>query len=250
MRNYTWIAALLLLGCGESSSTPDAQSIDAMTAPDFDASNIDAGIDAFNPCPGQSTLELGVVDWETNENLFDIAVQVEGGNSATSAPNGRVVICIPQSGPIVYTLTHQDYLPRVHTTTAEHITTQTSNGIAPTFRLINQQTRTSLYNGTKTIIDDLKSTVIVMTDNTDGAPRSGVSVGIGNTFGRAFTPGSTPLELISGNESVVDGRVLFLNSETTPAQSTLAIKSPVGCTAPATFTIAAGISSVSAICPL
>ncbi len=250
MHKYLLIGGIALFSCGESSSSPDAQPL-AKDAQEIDATAIDSGMDAFDPCPGETTLEFGVVDWESNENLFDVAVQVAGGNSASSAPNGRVVICVGQTGPVVFTLMHPDYLPRIHTTSAEHIASQTGNGIAPGFRLLKDATRQNLYSNAQIALAVASTTVVVMTDSQDGAERAGVTVDIGNAFDGAFTPATDVLNLDTGNVSKADGRVLFLNTAAVPATSTLSIATPTGCTVPASFELAStGISSVSVSCPL
>ncbi len=251
MHKYLLIGGIALFGCGESSSSPDAQPEKDAQEIDATVQEIDSGMDAFTPCPGETTLEFGVVDWESNENLFDVAVQVAGGNSASSAPNGRVVICVGQTGPVVFTLMHPDYLPRIHTTSAEHIAVQTGNGIAPSFRLLKDTTLQSVYSDAQITLAAAGTTVIVMTDSQAGAERADVTVDIGNAFDGAFTPATNVLSLDMGNVSKADGRVLFLNTAVTPTTSTLSIDNPTGCTFPASFELAStGISSVSVSCPL
>ncbi len=116
---------LALGGCGsDDAPAADANSsFDASVA--IDASPADAGEpDAFDPCPGETTFEVGVVDWITGDNVAGVVVEESEGNAASSAPNGRVVVCVPASGIVNFRFSKTDYVDRIHTTTVEAIAAQ------------------------------------------------------------------------------------------------------------------------------
>ncbi len=251
-RRYLVVLGPLLClagACGDDqSSAPDAAT-ESDASPD--AGVIDAGApDAFDPCPGKSTFQVGVKDWASNQNLAGIAI-TEGGtaNSVTSAPNGRVILCIPLTGTVNIHFSHANYLDRVHTTTGEIAADQYAAGQAPTFRLLSSAQADTLYSSAATGRVTTASTFIAMVrEAADGSGLGSATPTIGATHGGAYVPGADVDTLTAGASTGADGRVLFLNTEVDPATTTVQITGPSNCAMPATVALAAGTSSVSIVC--
>jgi hypothetical protein len=236
-------------GCGDDASpVADARVADAAV----DAGIPDAGApDAFDPCPGKATFQVGVVDWASNANLLGVVV-TEGAtaNQATSAPNGRVVLCIAKTGPVELHFSHASYLDRVHTTTGEIAAEQYAAGSAPTFRMLSASQEATLYASDGKTPDAGATTAIVMVrTRPSGADASGATVSIGATNEGAYTPGADVDSLVAGSTTGAEGRVLFLNTSSDPASTSAQVTGLASCTLPATMALGAGgISSVSAVC--
>ncbi len=243
-------SAAMAPACGDDgqSAVTDAGSIDA----GIDASIADAGApDAFNPCPGKSTFQIGVTDWSSGGNVFEVVVQ-EGttANMTTSAPNGRVVLCIAPTGPVTLRLSHPSYIDRVHTTTGEIAAEQYASGTDPTLRLLSTAQEATLYaNAGVTRTAAATTTVAMVRFRESGDDAPGAAIVIGATNDGAFTPGGDVDTLVSGATTTASGRVLFLNTEADPATSSVQVSGLANCSAPATMSLApAGVSSVSIVC--
>lgn len=242
-------AAMLETGCGSSdpaSSDAAGSAADAMAV--VDATPIDAGpADAFNPCPGAATFEVGVVDWVTGENLPGVVAEESKGNAASSAPNGRVVVCVPASGPVNIRFTKAEYVNRVHTTSVEAIAAQYATGVAPSFRMLKVTDADSLYSGAMLSRDGAKTTVIAMPTNTNtGLPLAGATVSIVATNEGAFIPQGA--SLTPGLATAEDGKLLFLNTDLGSGTSEVSVTGPGSCEIPASVILEAGVSSVSMAC--
>jgi hypothetical protein len=236
--------------CGDDgpSSLTDAAPVDA----GIDGSIADAGPpDAFDPCPGEITFQVRVADWSSDENLFGVVVQ-EGdtANMATSAPNGRVVLCIGQSGPVTLNFSHSSYLDRVHTTTGEIAAAHFAAGPGPTFRLLSTAQEATLYASAAITREGTATTAIAMVSGRQsGADAAGAALVLGATNEGAFTPGGDVDTLVAGATTTADGRVLFLNAATDPATSSLQVSGLANCSFPAAMSLApGGVSSVSIVC--
>ena len=72
----------------------------------------DAGTDGFDACPGMRTVEVLTADLTTRESLFEVTATQAGApeNEATSAPNGRLVLCLPGNGDEVIEFSRADLL--------------------------------------------------------------------------------------------------------------------------------------------
>lgn len=234
--------------CGDDgpSAVTDAATVDA------DGTIADAGPpDAFDPCPGKTTLQVRVADWGTDENIFEVVVQ-EGttANMTTSAPNGRVVLCIAQTGPVTLHLSHDNYLDRIHTTTGEIAAAQFAAGTGPTLRLLSTAQEATLYASAGVERSVTASTTIAMVrTRPSGDDAAGAAVVIGAAHEGAFTPGGDVDSLVAGAATTAGGRVLFLNTATDPATSTLQVSGLNNCVLPATMSLApGGVSSASIVC--
>ncbi len=242
------VSLFFVMACG----TPDPASSDASVVADAvvaDAPTFDASApDAFDPCPGETPFEVGAVDWTTGENLPGVAVQARGnGNVASSAPNGRVVLCVSGSGLINIRLSKTDYVDRVHTSTVEAIAAQYATGEAPSFRMLTTTDADALYANVGEVRSGAATTVIAMPTNaTTGVPLSGATVAITAANDGAFTPDGAGI--VSGAVSQADGKVLFLNAELGAGTTGASVTGPAVCEMPESVTLEAGISSVSMAC--
>lgn len=242
-------AAMLETGCGSSDpASPDAAgpAADAMAV--VDATPIDAGpADAFNPCPGAATFEIGVVDWVTGENLPGVIAEEGKGNAASSAPNGRVVVCVPASGPVNVRFSKAEYVNRVHTTSVEAIAAQYATGVAPSFRMLKTTDADGLYSGVTLSRDGAKTTVIAMPTNANtGLPLAGATVSMAATNEGAFVPQGAGVVL--GSATAADGKLLFLNTDLGSGATDVSVTGPGSCEIPPSVTLEAGVSSVSMAC--
>src|SRR5687767_8539285 len=85
---------------------------------DDDSSAIDAGLpdaavaDADDRCPGELVFEAFAGDLETDAAVFAVELAEVGDeeNAATSAPNGRVVLCLPAGGDAELRAEKEEYL--------------------------------------------------------------------------------------------------------------------------------------------
>lgn len=234
-----------LVGCSDDAATANDAAADAPDATLPDA----GGPDAFDPCPGQTTFQARVADWASDANLLGISV-TDTTNTASSAPNGRVVLCIEKTGPVELHFTHASYVDRIHTTTGEIAAEQFAAGWSPTFRLLTGPQRSTLYASDGKTPDLAKATVVAMVrarPSGDGA--SGATLAIGAAHDGAYIPGANADSLVSGAVTDASGRVLFLDTTASPDSSSLQVAGLANCTLPAALALeAGGISSVSAIC--
>lgn len=249
-RSRCLLLLLLGLGCGDDQSP--ATDADLGSDGAADATPADAGApDAFDPCPGKTTFQVGVVDWSSNENLPGISVQ-EGdtANTVSSAPNGRVVLCIENSGPVTIRFTHANYMDRVHTSTAEIAAEQFASGTAPSFRLLSTAQADTLYASAGQTRAGADSTVITMVRKRPaGTEAAGATLSLGAANTGGFTPGSSVDTIDSGTTTTANGRVLFLNTTTMAGNSSFDVTGLTGCTRAPTMSLQAGaVSSVAIVC--
>ncbi len=234
-----------LCACGSDPSvSPDAQP-DARSA---DASEPDASEpDAFNACPGMATFQVGVVDWMDGGNLAGIQVS-DGTTQRSSAPNGRVVLCVPSTGPLTIRFSHADYIDRVHSTTGELVAEMQDTAGVDLFRLLKPADADDLYTGAGSTRQLGQTTFVAMVrDRATGEYAAEASIALAAASEGSFTPGASPGELVAGQVTASDGRVLFLNADA--GSSTVTATGLPACVAPATVELEAGaISSATIAC--
>ncbi len=244
------VPAVALTACGsgdDGASSDAAAAVDAEVA--VDAPIPDAGTpDAFDPCPGETTFEIGVVDWTTGENLPGVIVEESEGNGASSAPNGRVVVCVPATGLVNFRFSKTDYVDRIHTTTVEAIAAQYASGVAPSFRMLTESDADSLYTGIMSTRDVGRTTFIAMPTNANtGEPLAGATVSIDAANDGSYVPQGAGLVL--GDESLTDGKVVMLNTDLGKANTTeIVVTGPGSCEIPSAISLEAGVSSVALPC--
>lgn len=238
------LTAILLYACGEDTNpVADAEvHIDASMA---DAS----GPDAFNACPGKATFQVGVEDWLSGEAIAGVAVS-NGSAQASSAPNGRVVLCVNQSGVVEITFAHADYLAHTHSTSGELVAQlATTSGVA-SFRLLKPSDADALYLGIGKTRDSDKTTAMAMVrDRASGNVAAGASISLSVAHEGAYTPGNTEAELNPGQVTQDDGLVLLLNAE--PEAAAVTASGLSNCESPmAVSLVAGGTSSMTIVCSL
>ncbi len=248
MLKHGCFVLLLLAACGNGTEeTPDADpgntAIDAMIPVVADAQPAEP--DAFNPCPGRTTLEMGVVDWQTGENLPDVQVVQEEGDTAMSAPNGRVVLCVKE-GEITLRLTKSGYADRVHSTNSDVVSQFYTAGVAPVFRMPTVAAQAEMFASGGVIGQRSKTIAITLTTEVSGTPLADVQIAMDLANEGSFHSTNPGTDLTAATRTDSDGRLLFLNAEL--GQAALNVTSATGnCRAP-DFLLEAGVSSVSIVC--
>lgn len=143
-----WLAlgALVLAGCGGGDDSPAG----------------DGGPDAENLCPGQITFEAGVRDLASLANLASVQVADvdDAGAQASSAPNGRAVLCLDDDqGELL--ATRADLLSR-RDTLAGGVAQGLRQSLIPyPYELISGEDLDSLYDGLSVTRSDTATQVIV-----------------------------------------------------------------------------------------
>ena len=105
--------AVTATACGDDGGgSTDARDLDARV---IDAA-IDAMIDAApGPCGAEVQLTGEYIDWDSTLAAFDgvedAVWQIAGGRMATTAPNGRIILCIPAGAASQIDVTQASYLP-------------------------------------------------------------------------------------------------------------------------------------------
>lgn len=213
----------------------------------IDAGIPDAGIDAENLCPGKLTFEAFAANLEAGTAEFDVQVSEVGNptNVETSAPNGRVVICLPADADSQLSAEKTDYLTRVDPV-ASAIVSQFSPSSKPyPLFVITQAAAEALYTDLGATFDGGDGQVVVsVLEMPDATPLTGATVDIDKTAGDgpyvrdaagAFTAGDT---ITSG------GLVLFGNVPLAGGDVAVTVTPPDGfsgtCTGPATLALTAG----------
>ncbi len=116
-----------LMACGDSAPTV----VDSGTV---DSGTIDAPLGA---CPnGELEVQGDWLDWDSTDQsflgIFNATVK-EGAIQATTAPNGRAVLCLAAGVDHRLEFTHPDYLPMTATLAATNLTsTYSVHGLTPT----------------------------------------------------------------------------------------------------------------------
>lgn len=237
------VALLVLCACGNNNAeTADAQ------VEEIDATPSDAALpDAFDECPGQATFQVGVEDWVDGSALAGVAV-TDGNVQKSSAPNGRVVLCVAKTGPLTIRFSHADYLDRVHSTTGEIVSELASTPGVASFRMLKPADADALYTGVAKVRAADKVTAIAMVrDRATGDDAAGATVSLTAGNEGAYTPGEAPDALSPGQVSQLDGRVLFLNAEA--GTSSMSAAGLGSCLAPDSVELQAGsVSSATIAC--
>jgi hypothetical protein len=167
----------------------------------------------------------------------------------SSAPNGRVVLCIENSGPVTIRFSNASYLDRVHSTTAEIAAEQYASNTAPSFRMLSAAQADTLYSSAGKTRDGAASTVIAMVrKRPEGTELAGAAVTLGAANEGSYTPNADVDVLDPGATTTSAGRVLFLNTNLATGMSSVNVTGQTGCTGPANMALEAGVSSVALVC--
>lgn len=213
----------------------------------IDSGPPDAGIDAENLCPGDLTFQAFAGNLETGSAEFEVELTevADPGNFATSAPNGRIVLCLPGDADSEVRAEKTDYLPRV-----DALPTAVTSAVAgspepyPLF-VIGQAAAEALYTDLGTTFDAGDAQVIVsVVEYPDGTPLTGATVDIDKT------PGGGPFArddgggFAEGDAIAAGGLILFANVPLAGGDVVITVTPPDGfrgtCSGPTTLTLEAG----------
>lgn len=241
-------AALLLCAaaCGDDEVDDD----------DGDRPTIDSGIpdaapiDGENLCPGAVTFQAFAGDLESGDATFEVEVTevADPGNSATSAPNGRVVLCLPDADGAIRA-EKTDYLPRVDALPGEVASHFDQESSPYPLLVISEAAADTLYGdlGTTLMAGDAQVVVSVI-EVPEGTPLTGATVEIDKAdtgqFARDASGG-----FADGNEVAGGGLILFANVPIGGGDVGITVTPPDGfrgtCSGPATLELNAGEMSAA-----
>lgn len=188
------------------------------------------------------------VDWDSSQanfrGIFDtqVAAQSDPGDAVTTAPNGRVILCLPASGGSVVTFTHPDYLPVRYTVEPAAVDGPFSiRGLTP-------DRADALFTTELSVTQDeaAAQVLVAVRSYPGGTPVAGAQVSIGNQNVGSFTDTGDgtygPGDTLAGGDFV-----LFANVETTGGSTTVSVTPPPGttCEGPSTIDVAAGEIAVT-----
>jgi hypothetical protein len=238
------------LGAALLLSTP-ACGDDEVDDDDGDRPTIDSGIpdaapfDAENLCPGAVTFQAFAGDLESGDATFEVEVSevADPGNSATSAPNGRVVLCLPDADGAIRA-EKADYLPRVDALPGEVAGHFGQESSPYPMLVISEAAADTLYGdlGTTLMAGDAQVVVSVV-EVPAGTPLAGATVEIDKAdtgqFARDASGG-----FADGNEVAGGGLILFANVPIGGGDVGITVTPPDGfrgtCSGPATLDLTAG----------
>lgn len=237
-------AALLLLhapACGDDEVTDDGD------LPRIDSGLPDAGgPDAENLCPGAATFEGLAANLESGDPEFEVEVTevADPGNSATSAPNGRVVLCLPDGADSEIRAEKTDYLARVDAVPAAALAIAGDAGQPYPLFVIAETAADTLYTdlGTSLMAGDAQVVVSVL-EYPAGTPLTGATVEIDKADTGTFTRDDAG-GFADGNAIAGGGLVLFANVPPAGGDVGVTVTPPDGfrgtCTGPASLSLGAG----------
>jgi len=248
------ILSLLLGACGDDGhDTADASTsaIDADTTPDSALG--DAPVDAFVPCFGKQLFTGEYVDWDSTPMDFHgvpdaTAVEVSNAsNTATTAPNGRLILCLDNGVNADVEFTQTSYWPLMFSSHAQVTTLgngYSTKGLTPARATqLASDLGVGTLSGTQVLIE-------VRNMKTE-APVSGVTVALtGDIVGGAFAMDASR-QWSAGNVTIGGGYVLFTNVADAGGTVSLSVTPSGGetCTARASVTLEdGGIAATSVHC--
>jgi hypothetical protein len=175
------LAALALAGCPADGD--DAPAVDA--APDGTPRP-----DAEDLCRGALTVEGGVFDLDGDAALVGATLTEIGepSHQATSAPNGRVVLCATEGATADVRLELGDGAARTERVAAAAVGRLRAGGDALPLGIWSAAQLAIVAIDLGTTVPDAASTwLLVHVVAADGAPRTGATVTIGTPHGTVFT---------------------------------------------------------------
>jgi hypothetical protein len=260
MRRLDWLLLLSCLcahplaGCGDDGpgdgpadgAPPDATGADA---------GIDAGAPDAGPCPGQVLFTGSYQDWDGNSTgpsntLGTVVAQADDPENATTitAPNGRVVLCLPADETSLVTFTKDEYLPLRYTFAPP----PPNRGTAFEIQGLTPARADELFTELGLTRDPLLAQVIVAVRYKASNPEAvgdaaeGVRVGLSNASAGTFTPDEAGV-LGAGDTLAGGAFVLFANTEPVSETTTVTVTPPpfVECVGPNLVSVAAGEIAVT-----
>lgn len=240
------IAALFAAACSDDDAgAPDATPmVDAPPAIDADSTDA-APPDAGGPCDAGEAFFTGAYeDWDSTDmdflGIFDATYTELGNktNTASTAPNGRVELCVTANADTAFSITHATYLDAVLSMDAE------ANAAGPF--AINGMTPAradELFTQIGLTRDTLDAQVIVAVQmHPEETPVIGAQVSIdGNANEGAFVADAN--NDYSAGDTTTDGAfVLFANTEVGAGTTTVTVTPPngVSCVGVTSMSLTAG----------
>jgi hypothetical protein len=234
-------AALVTTACGGDDEIVG----DGDVAP-IDAAIPDGSFDAENLCPGAVTFEAFAAGLESGTAEFDVAVTEVGNptNTETSAPNGRVVICLPDADSSL-SAEKTDYLTRVDAVPAAVAAQFSPSTIAYPLYVITQAAAETLYTDLGSTFDAGDGQVVVsVLEMPAGTPLTGAVVDIDKSPGGGPFTRDANGDFTASDEIAGGGLILFANVATAGGDLVVTVTPPDGfsgtCTGPATLALTAG----------
>lgn len=234
-----WLLALAVAGCGDDGGTVE---VDAMQS---------------SVCPGQLLFTGEYVDWDSTvanfDGIEDTAVTEVGnpGNTATTAPNGRLILCLPSGATSTLDFAQSAYVPLQYTAAPEVMT-------AGVFALegFTPARAATLFNDELggIAVDDQRAHVLVavfevedpvpmLLQASPSPPAVGAQVAIGNGNGGSggFTDNGSGT-YVAGATLTDDRFVFFPNVEIAGGMTTISVTPPAGttCDGPSSIPVIAG----------
>jgi hypothetical protein len=238
-------------GCGSDDSPAiDASLVDAAPDPGIDAAVPDAGPGL---CEGQVLFTGSYVDWDGNStaptNTLDTLVSQDDDPSnsvSITAPNGRVIMCLPADRTSTVTFTHPDYLP------LRYVFEPAAAATAFDIRGLTPVRADELFISLGVTRDPVLAQVIVAvrmaTDNPEavGDAVIGARVALGNLSAGVFTADVSGV-YGAGDTITGDASVLFANTEIGEGTTTVTVTPPenLACAGPDTIALVPGEISVT-----
>jgi hypothetical protein len=253
MRRLDWflliscLCAHPLAGCGpDDSPASDAAPRDAA----LDAA-ADGAVDA-GACGDLALFTGSYVDWDGNSeaptNTIDTLVSEAGSQRSVriTAPNGRVVLCVPDGAPSVVTFTHPDYVSLRYTFDPA------AAGTAFDIRGLTPARADELFTTLGVTRDLAVAQVIVAVRREAASPEgvgaavTGARVSLGNASAGSFTAASDGT-YGAGDTLAGDAFVLFTNTELGGGTTAVTVTPPAGvtCVGPDSIAVAAGEIAVT-----
>lgn len=206
-----WIALLVGAGC----SGDDEVVVDASPLPDAPPDD-GPGIDAENLCPGAFTFEALVADLESGTPVFDVTLAEVGdaGNTTTSAPNGRAVLCLPADTDAEVRSTKVDYLARLDVLSSAAIEIAADADQPYPLDIVTTTAVDALYTDLGETRDAADSQLVVaVLTYPDGEALVGATVAVDNANDGAYARDGSG-DFGAGDTVAAGGVVLLVNTTT------------------------------------
>jgi len=240
------LAALAAVLLSAPACGGDDEIVNDGEPPAIDSGVPDAGIDAENLCPGAVTFEAFAANLESGSAEFDVAVTEVGNpsNTESSAPNGRVVICLPEDTDLELSAEKTDYLTRVDALPSFVVGQFSPSTLPYPLFVIAEAAADTLYSdlGTTFMAPD-GQVVVSVVEYPAGTPLEGATVEIDKADTGQFTRDESG-GFADGNAIAGGGLVLFANVPLAGGDVEITVTPPDSfrgnCIGPTALALAAG----------